>query len=144
MSGSGDSRLAEVVRFAAAGVLSFALELGTLILLRDGCGLDTLAATPLAFLLGVTLNYVLCVRWVFTGTKEQRNSAKAAFAITSLIGLGLNELLMLLFRHIFGEDGVVLTVFSFTVTMYMVNKILATMIVMVWNYFSKRAILKRG
>ena len=144
MKGSGDNRLAEVLRFAAAGVVSFALELGTLILLRDGCGLDTLVATPLAFLLGVALNYVLCVRWVFTGTEEQRNSAKIAFAVTSLIGLGLIELLMLLFRHVFGEDGVVLTVFSFTVTMYMVNKILATMIVMVWNYFSKRAILKRG
>ena len=46
-----------------------------------------------------------------------------------------------IFRHIFGEDQTVIRVFGFTVTMYMVSKVLATLIVMVWNYFAKRAIL---
>ena len=59
------------------------------------------------------------------------------------MGLFLNEGLMWLFRVIFGEDAVVFTVFSFTVTMYMVNKVLATLIVMVWNYITKRYILKK-
>ena len=63
--------------------------------------------------------------------------------MTSAVGLGLNEVLMLLFRAIFGEDTPVLTVFGFTVTMYMVNKVMATIIVMVWNYFTKKWILSR-
>ena len=43
-----------------------------------------------------------------------------------------------------GEDGQLFTAFGFTVTMYMLNKTLATLIVMIWNYFTKRAILRGG
>ena len=39
-------------------------------------------------------------------------------------------------------DGVILTLFGFTVTMYMLNKALSTLLVMIWNYFTKRAILR--
>ena len=62
--------------------------------------------------------------------------------VTSVIGLVLNELLMILFRVTLGEETVLLTVFGFTATMYMLNKSLATLIVMVWNYLTKRAILQ--
>jgi putative flippase GtrA len=107
-------------------------------------GLDTLAAVPIAFLISVILNYVLCVIWVFKGAKDQGNAAKAAFLITSVMGLALNEGLMYLFRVLFGEDGRLFTIFGFAVTMYMVNKALSTLIVMIWNYFTKRAVLKSG
>ena len=43
-----------------------------------------------------------------------------------------------------GEKVRLFTVFGFTVTMYMVNKALSTVLVMIWNYFTKRAILKNG
>ena len=38
----------------------------------------------------------------------------------------------------------VLTVFSYAVKMVMINKALATLIVMIWNYFTKRLILRRS
>ena len=137
-------RLREIIRFLIAGAAGFAVELGTLILLKEKLGMDTLIATPIAFLISVIVNYILCVRWVFVGAKEQKNAAKLGFLITSVMGLLLNEGLMWLFRAMFGEDSVVLTVFGFVVTMYMVNKCLATVIVMVWNYFTKRYILKKS
>ena len=77
------------------------------------------------------------------GAGKQGSAQRAGFLVTSAVGLGLNEVLMLLFRAIFGEDTPVLTVFGFTVTMYMVNKVMATIIVMVWNYFTKKWILSR-
>lgn len=144
MAENKGSGLMEALRFVITGGVCFAVEFAALVLLRDKCGLDTLIATPIAFLISVIVNYLLCVRWVFSGAKDQSGTAKAGFLITSVMGLLLNELLMLLFRVLFGEDGVVITLFSFTVTMYMVNKILATLIVMVWNYFTKKAILKNG
>ena len=138
------NRTAEVIRFALTGGICFLVELAVLILLKGKFGVDTLIATPIAFLISVIVNYILCVRWVFTGAKEQKNAAKLGFLITSVMGLLLNEGLMWLFRAMFGEDSVVLTVFGFVVTMYMVNKCLATVIVMVWNYFTKRYILRRS
>ena len=136
-------RTAEMIRFALTGGICFLVELAVLILLKSGLGIDTLIATPVAFLVSVALNYLLCVAWVFRGAKNRGTGAKAGFLVTSLIGLGLNELLMLLFRLVFGEDAVILTAGGRTVRMYVLNKCLATLIVMVWNYFSKRAVLYR-
>ncbi len=134
----------EGLRFILTGGVCFLVEFACLVFLRDTVGLDTLIATPIAFLISVILNYLLCVKWVFGGAKDQGNSAKLGFLVTSVMGLFLNELLMLIFRGVFGEDTVVLTLFGFTITMYMINKVLSTGIVMVWNYFTKRAILKKG
>lgn len=138
-----NARLMETLRFAVTGGVCFLVELVCLILLRDGCGLDTLIATPIAFLISVAVNYLLCVVWVFKGARDQGAAAKAGFLITSVMGLLLNEGLMLLFRKLFGEDHILLTVFGFTLTMYMLNKAMATLLVMIWNYFTKRAILQR-
>lgn len=137
------SRAAEIIRFALTGGICFVVELAVLILLKGKFGVDTLIATPIAFLISVILNYLMCVIWVFRGAKNRGAGAKAGFLITSLIGLGLNELLMLLFRLILGEDAVLLTIGTRVINMYVLNKCLATLIVMIWNYFSKRAVLYR-
>lgn len=141
MTASKDG-LKETLRFVITGAACFAVEFVCLVLLRDKMGLDTLIATPIAFLISVAVNYLLCVRWVFTGAKEQNAAAKAGFLITSVMGLLLNELFMLIFRFLLGEDAVLLTIFGFTVTMYMLNKALSTLLVMIWNFFTKRAILR--
>ena len=137
-------RTKEILRFVITGGVCFRIEFAALVALRDGAGLDTLIATPIAFTVSVIVNYLMCVRWVFDGAAEQGNAAKAGFFVTSVMGLFLNEGLMWLFRILFGEDAKVLTLFGFTVTMYMVNKVLATLIVMIWNYITKRYILKHG
>ena len=136
-------RTAEVIRFALTGGVCFLVELGVLILLKGRFGVDTLIATPIAFLVSVILNYMLCVVWVFKGAENRGTGAKAGFLITSLIGLGLNELLMLLFRLTLGEDTVILELGSRVINMYVLNKCLATLIVMIWNYFAKRTVLYR-
>ena len=136
-------RMAEALRFALTGGACFLVELAVLILLKEKLGIDTLIATPIAFLVSVVLNYLLCVVWVFRGAKNRGAGAKAGFLITSLIGLGLNELLMLIFRLTLGEETVILTLAGRQISMYVLNKCLATLIVMIWNYFSKRAVLYR-
>ena len=140
---SKQNRTGEIIRFALTGGLCFLVELGVLILLKGGLGLDTLIATPVAFLVSVILNYLMCVVWVFKGAKNTNAASKAGFLITSLIGLGLNELLMLLFRWMLGEESVILSLGGKDIKMYVLNKCLATLIVMIWNYFSKRAVLYR-
>ena len=142
-TGEKGNRLGEALRFAVTGGICFLIEFAALVGLRDGLGLDTLIATPAAFLISVIVNYAMCVRWVFPAAGEQRNAARLGFLLTSVMGLLLNEGLMLLFRTVFGEDGVLLTAGGFSLAQYMVNKVLATLIVMIWNYFTKRWILYR-
>lgn len=144
MSEHKTHRLAEILRFAVTGGVCFVIEFAVLVLLKELLHLDTLIATPIAFAVSVIFNYLLCMVWVFTGVKDAGLTAKVGFIVTSLIGLVLNEALMLLLRVTLGEETLLLTLFGFTVTMYMLNKAIATLLVMVWNYFTKRAVLTSG
>ncbi len=139
----GKERTGEVLRFAVAGAVGFAVEFAVMYLLREKCGMDTLLAAAIAFTASVVVNYLMCALWVFRGAKEQSGKSKAAFFLTSAVGLAINEGMMLLFRTLWGEETVLFTVFSFVVKIYLLNKVLSTLVVMVWNYFTKRYILTK-
>lgn len=136
------NRTQEIMRFLITGVVCFAVEFILLVLLKELFHMDTLIATPIAFLGSVTVNYLMCVAWVFEGTKNSGRATQIGFLVTSAMGLLFNEVLMLAFRFLLGEETVLFTIFGFAVSMYMINKVLATLLVMVWNYFTKRAMLQ--
>ena len=135
-------RLKEILKFAFTGGVCFVIEYAALILLKELLHIPVVAATPIAFLISVVFNYLLCVRWVFDGAKDGSKKAQIGFAATSVMGLFLNWLIMWALTALLGEDAVLLTIFGFSVKVYMLNKVIATGLVMVWNYFTKRWLLK--
>ena len=137
-----NNRLKEIVKFVFTGGVCFLIEYAALIALKEWLHLPVVAATPIAFLISVVFNYLLCVKWVFDGAAEGNRKAQLGFIITSLMGLALNWLIMWALTALFGEDAVLLTLFSMEIKVYMLNKIIATGLVMVWNYFTKRWLLK--
>ena len=136
------NRLKEIVKFVFTGGVCFLIEYAALILLKEWLHLSAVAATPIAFLISVVFNYLLCVRWVFDGAKEGNRKAQLGFAVTSVMGLFLNWAIMWALTAVFGEDAVLLSLFGAPVKVYMLNKVIATALVMVWNYFTKRWLLK--
>lgn len=104
------------------------MEFAALTGLVELAHMPVLWATALAFLLSVAVNYVLCVWWVFRGAKDGKASVRAAFLVTSVAGFGLNELFMWLFFSVMGIH-------------YMIAKVISTLLVMVWNYVTKRRVL---
>ena len=136
------NRLNEVIKFVLTGGVCFLIEYTALIALKEWLHLPIVAATPIAFLISVVFNYLLCVKWVFNSAKESSKKAQIGFAVTSVMGLFLNWAIMWALTALFGEDAVLLTIFSMEIKVYMLNKIIATGLVMVWNYFTKRWLLK--
>lgn len=137
-----NNRLKEILRFILTGGVCTLIEYAALYLLKEWMHWRVSFATPVAFLISVVFNYILCVRWVFPGAKEGSRKAQLGFLITSGIGFFLNWALMLALTALFGEDAVLLTLLGFEIKVYMVNKVIATVLVMVWNYFTKRWVLK--
>lgn len=135
-------RISEMIKFVFTGGVCFLIEYAALILFKEWLGLGVLIASPLAFLLSVVVNYILCVRWVFPAAKGGGRKAQLGFLLTSLMGLVQNWLIMWILTAIFGEDKVLFTVLGFSVKVYMVNKVIATLEGMIWNYFTKRYVLK--
>lgn len=139
-----NNRLKEIVKFVLTGGVCFLIEYAALIALKEWLHLPVVAATPLAFLISVVFNYLLCVKWVFTGAKEGSRTAQLGFVITSVMGLFLNWGIMWALTALFGEDVLLFTLLGVEVKVYMLNKVIATALVMVWNYFTKRYVLRRG
>ena len=136
------NRIKEILRFILTGGVCTVIEYAALYALKTWLKWDVLIATPVAFLVSVFFNYLLCVKWVFSGAKEGSRAAQLGFVITSGMGFFLNWGIMWALTALFGEDAVLLTVLGFTLQVWMVNKVIATGLVMVWNYFTKRWLLK--
>ena len=72
-------RLGEVIRFVVTGGVCFLIEQAVLSLLKEIFGLDVNIGTPIAFLVSVVANYLLCVKWVFPGADGSGGKTKAGF-----------------------------------------------------------------
>jgi putative flippase GtrA len=120
-------RFWEVVRFLIVGGGCFLLEYVLLFTLTEYGGLNPLVSAPIAFTVSLVVNYILCVYVVFHA-KQQTKKQMALFALTSIIGLGINQVVMWFFIDIVG-------------IWYMFAKVIASAIVMIWNYFTKRYVL---
>ena len=125
-------KLAELARFIVAGGGCLLLELGCLYGLTDGLGLHYLYSSAIAFVISLLVNYWLCRVWVFEGgSRKQSAKAAAIFFGSSVAGLGINQLCMYTFVDIMG-------------IYYMAAKLLAAVIVTLWNFVLKRYALKMG
>jgi putative flippase GtrA len=134
----------EIIKFAFTGGVCFLIEYAALVVLKEWLHVPVVAATPIAFLISVVFNYLLCVKWVFDGAKEGSRRAQIGFVITSVMGLFLNWAIMWALTALFGEDTLLFTLLGVEVKVYMLNKVIATGLVMVWNYFTKRYVLRKG
>lgn len=120
-------RFWEVFRFLAVGGGCFLLEYVLLFTLTEYGGFPPLVSAPIAFTISLLVNYILCVYVVFHA-ENQSTKQMVLFVVTSLMGLGLNQLVMWCCIDLLG-------------IWYMFSKVVASAIVMVWNYFTKRFIL---
>jgi len=137
-----NNRVKELIKFTFTGGICFLIEYAALVILKEWLHLPVVTATPIAFLISVAFNYLLCVKWVFSGAKEGSRKAQIGFAVTSVMGLFLNWILMWALTSLLGEDSVLLTFLGLELKIYMLHKAVATLLVMVWNYFTKRWLLK--
>ena len=118
-------RFKEIIRFCLVGGMSFLIDYSLLFALTEWAGLYYLYSSAISFGVSVVFNYWLCVTYVFKGAGKQTARQATIFFVTGAIGLALNQFCMWFFVAIAGLH-------------YMLAKIVATIIVTIWNYFTKR------
>lgn len=122
------NHLAEIIRFVVVGGICFILEFALLYALTEYLYIPYLISSALAFIIALIVNYLLCVYVVFHA-QNQSNTKRTWFIITSIAGLGVNQIVMYVTVEKFG-------------IWYMFAKFFAAAIVMIWNYITKKIILK--
>lgn len=123
--------LVQIFRFGIVGGLAFVIDYSILVLCKEVFNLSVLLSAAIAFSISVIANYILSILWVFDVNKENDSKRNfILFMIFSIIGLGLTELIMW-----FGTDILKIS--------YLIVKIIATAIVMVFNFVTRKMFLEK-
>ena len=120
------------MKFGVVGVIAFFIDYGLLAFCTEILGINYLISATIGFTVSVIFNYLASMRYVFTHKEGMsRRREFVIFVILSIIGLIINNALM--------WAGVeVLHVH------YLIVKIFATAVVMVWNFVTRKIFLDAG
>lgn len=81
--------------FAFVGGSAFVIDYGVMIFLTELIGINYLISSGISFSVSVIYNYILSVHWVFDVAEDRSKRAEfVIFIILSVIGLGINQLVM--------------------------------------------------
>lgn len=137
-SGSGSPLrrlIAQIARFGIVGVIAFFIDYGVLMLLSQALGMDPVIAAGISFVVSTVFNYFASMRFVFSHRNDiSRHREFVTFVILSVIGLGLNEVIMAIGTGALGTGALAVTG----------TKVIATAIVMIWNFCSRKRWLDAG
>lgn len=136
-----ESLLKQFLKFGIVGIIAFFIDFGVMVLLKELCGFDPIIAAAISFTISVIFNYFASMRYVFTHRDDLTPQKEfTIFVILSVIGLLINELCMWLGQIAFTGMGFDYEHGSY----YMIVKIFATAVVMLWNFFSRKKWLDAG
>lgn len=122
----------QLIKFGLVGGIAFIIDYGIMVFLTEVFKVPSLISAAISFTVSVIFNYIASVKWVFDVDKEKNSKAKEliVFIILSVIGLGINELIMWIMDKKFG-------------IYYMISKIVATIVVMCYNFITRKLFLER-
>lgn len=122
--------LIQIFKFGVVGGTAFVIDFAFLYLFREFCHFPVLISNTLSFCISVIYNYIASVKWVFDVNKEKDAKRQfVIFIIFSVIGLLINDLIMWVSV-------------DFLSIYYLLAKIIATIIVMIFNFVTRKMFLE--
>lgn len=119
----------QLFRYTFVGGIAFVFDFGLLYILTEQFNIYYLTSAAIAFLLGLTINYVLSILWVFENRAINSRSVEfILFAMIGIVGLALNEFIMWFFTQIVS-------------THYLSSKLISAVLVYLWNFSIRRLAL---
>ncbi|MBP6472075.1 MAG: GtrA family protein [Chloroflexi bacterium] len=124
-------------KFLIVGTIGFVVDFGTLTLLKETTGLATVVANTISFTAAVISNFTLNRYWTYPDSRSKSlMSQMGQFAVVSIIGLVINNLILVLLEPVF--DSLLAGIGVLALPGYIPAKILATIVVLFWNFFVNR------
>lgn len=126
------SLVGQFVRYLFTGGLAFVVDFGLFALCLYAFGWHYLVANLVGLVAGLVINYYISIVWVFSACKRTLENKKAfefgIFAVVGLLGVGLNQLCMLLMIGYWNWQE-------------MLSKMIAAVIVLLWNFGARKLLL---
>lgn len=133
-----DGLIREFFKYCIVGGLAFITDIGSIYIFREyilySLPFALYLSVIIGFIIGLTVNYILSVIFVFKGAKEAVKGKQLVFfmqfALIGIIGLLMTEGLMFLGVEIFKIH-------------YLIVKIFAAAVVLIWNYGARKYLIIR-
>lgn len=120
----------QFAKFGVVGVIAFIIDYGLFLLLTYVFNVEYLWASAISFTLSTIFNFVASMRYVFAGKEGQTRAQQfVIFFVLSVVGLGVNQV-------------VLWACVSFLNWVAWVGKLIATAVVMVFNFVTRKIFLE--
>lgn len=124
--------LQQLMKFGVVGVVAFLIDYGLMVILTELAGVEYLLSATISFTVSVVFNYLASMRYVFTHKEGMsRRREFVIFVVLSVIGLLINDALMFVGTTLLGIS-------------YLITKVFATAVVMVYNFVTRKKFLDAG
>ena len=120
----------QIFRFTLIGGIAFLIDSTILFILTDYVGVHYLISSMISYTVSVIFNYIMSILWVFDVNKKQTRRDIVIFFILSLIGLGINQLIMYISVDLMN-------------IYYMISKVISTALVMVYNFITRKKFVEK-
>ena len=120
----------QILKFVIVGGVAFIIDYFVIVICKELIDLNVLLSAFFGFVISVIYNYLASIKWVFdVSDKNSKTRNFIIFIIISIIGLLFTELIMWV-----GTDIINIS--------YLIVKIVATFIVMIFNFFTRKFFLE--
>jgi len=111
------------LKFCVVGVTGAIIDFGLTWLCKEKLRIPKFIANAIGFVVAASSNYILNRMWTWGSTNNQVGVEYTKFFIVSLIGLGLNTLILYLLHEKIKLN-------------FWFSKVFATGVVMIWNFLA--------
>lgn len=126
------------------GLITLNIVLAIGIFGTDGFSIGSQIGSALGFTVSVIVNYILSFKFVFERKEDMNRKAEfVIFVILSVIGLGLNQLIIWVCTvPIYSNVAWIQKLLGYNLA-YTAAKVIATAIVMVYNFITRKIFLEK-
>lgn len=143
---SNRKEIKRFIKFAMVGAAGSVTDFSILNVLIQVFGAPLIVANTASFIAAVMQNFSLNRLWTFPESRERQAGGQlASFAMVSVIGLGLNQIVFLTLHHLWEQTFITALgpAAGFTLS-YNVAKLFAIGVVLFWNFTANRFWTYRG
>lgn len=134
----------QILKFAVVGGVSFVVDFLVYGVSCNILGIHYIISGVLGFVISVIVNYLLSMRFVFVSKGDMsKGSEFVVFVILSLIGMVLNSVILFVCIDVIYMHWMWLQNLINIDVMNLTAKIVATGVVMVYNFISRKIFLEK-